>query len=227
MGAWPPSPSASRARMTGTQRRAQLLDVVAHAVRREGLRRHERRGDRRPRRGVQARRLRALRRQGGHLRGRRRPRDPGPDRRPHGGARGRRPPARCWSSGPRSPCSTYIETSEDGLPHPRPRLARRPGDRHVLLAHRRRRHARSSTCWPTSSASAGRTRKAAPMYAQMLVGMVALTGQWWLDARQPGQVGGRGAPGQPRVERAVGLERRPQLTKRLPDRPPAECLDVE
>jgi AcrR family transcriptional regulator len=27
--------------------------------------------------------------------------------------------------------------------------------------------------------------KAAPMYAQMLVGMVALTGQWWLDARQP------------------------------------------
>ncbi len=27
--------------------------------------------------------------------------------------------------------------------------------------------------------------KAAPMYAQMLVGMVALTGQWWLDARKP------------------------------------------
>jgi len=25
----------------------------------------------------------------------------------------------------------------------------------------------------------------APMYAQMLVGMVALTGQWWLDAQQP------------------------------------------
>ncbi|MFC6086139.1 TetR/AcrR family transcriptional regulator [Sphaerisporangium aureirubrum] len=25
----------------------------------------------------------------------------------------------------------------------------------------------------------------APMYAQMLVGMVALTGQWWLDARSP------------------------------------------
>ncbi|TAK68440.1 MAG: TetR/AcrR family transcriptional regulator [Actinomycetota bacterium] len=27
--------------------------------------------------------------------------------------------------------------------------------------------------------------KMAPMYAQMLVGMVALTGQWWLDARKP------------------------------------------
>ena len=26
---------------------------------------------------------------------------------------------------------------------------------------------------------------AAPMYAQMLVGMVGTTGQWWLDARQP------------------------------------------
>lgn len=25
----------------------------------------------------------------------------------------------------------------------------------------------------------------APMYSQMLVGMVALTGQWWLDARKP------------------------------------------
>jgi AcrR family transcriptional regulator len=27
--------------------------------------------------------------------------------------------------------------------------------------------------------------KLAPMYAQMLVGMVALTGQWWLEARKP------------------------------------------
>ena len=26
---------------------------------------------------------------------------------------------------------------------------------------------------------------AAPMYAQMLVGMIALTGQWWLEARSP------------------------------------------
>jgi hypothetical protein len=25
--------------------------------------------------------------------------------------------------------------------------------------------------------------RAAPMYAQMLVGMVALTGQWWMDQR--------------------------------------------
>jgi AcrR family transcriptional regulator len=29
------------------------------------------------------------------------------------------------------------------------------------------------------------TTKLAPMYAQMLVGMVALTGQWWLEERKP------------------------------------------
>jgi AcrR family transcriptional regulator len=33
--------------------------------------------------------------------------------------------------------------------------------------------------------SRGFDPKFAPMYAQMLVGMVALTGQWWLDARRP------------------------------------------
>lgn len=34
-------------------------------------------------------------------------------------------------------------------------------------------------------ASRGLDASFAPMYAQMLVGMVALTGQWWLDARHP------------------------------------------
>ncbi|MHB1064827.1 MAG: TetR/AcrR family transcriptional regulator [Georgenia sp.] len=29
---------------------------------------------------------------------------------------------------------------------------------------------------------------AAPMYAQMLVGLIALTGQWWLEARHPDKV---------------------------------------
>jgi AcrR family transcriptional regulator len=33
--------------------------------------------------------------------------------------------------------------------------------------------------------SRGLDAKYAPMYAQMLVGMVALTGQWWLDVRRP------------------------------------------
>jgi AcrR family transcriptional regulator len=31
----------------------------------------------------------------------------------------------------------------------------------------------------------GYQSKLAPMYAQMLVGMVALTGQWWLEVRKP------------------------------------------
>ena len=29
--------------------------------------------------------------------------------------------------------------------------------------------------------------RAAPLYAQMLVGLVSLTGQWWLEARTPGK----------------------------------------
>jgi AcrR family transcriptional regulator len=41
---------------------------------------------------------------------------------------------------------------------------------HILVAEFKRR---------------GYDAKTAPMYAQMLVGMVALTGQWWLDARKP------------------------------------------
>ena len=34
-------------------------------------------------------------------------------------------------------------------------------------------------------AKTGMSTKAAPMYAQMLVGMVAFTGQWWLEERKP------------------------------------------
>jgi AcrR family transcriptional regulator len=33
--------------------------------------------------------------------------------------------------------------------------------------------------------AAGLETKTAPLYAQMLVGMIALTGQYWLDARSP------------------------------------------
>ena len=36
-------------------------------------------------------------------------------------------------------------------------------------------------------ASRGYEQESAPLYAQMLVGMVALTGQWWLDVRKPGK----------------------------------------
>ncbi len=36
-------------------------------------------------------------------------------------------------------------------------------------------------------AARGYSPDLAPMYSQMLVGMVALTGQWWLDVRTPGR----------------------------------------
>ncbi len=36
-------------------------------------------------------------------------------------------------------------------------------------------------------AARGMSAQFAPMYAQMLVGMVALTGQWWLEERSPGR----------------------------------------
>ncbi|TCP56362.1 TetR family transcriptional regulator [Tamaricihabitans halophyticus] len=37
----------------------------------------------------------------------------------------------------------------------------------------------------TQFSARGYDAKLAPLYAQALVGMVALTGQWWLDARKP------------------------------------------
>src|SRR6201995_4781603 len=38
-------------------------------------------------------------------------------------------------------------------------------------------------------AAQGLRTELAPMYAQMLVGMVGLTGQWWLEERRPGRDG--------------------------------------
>ena len=35
--------------------------------------------------------------------------------------------------------------------------------------------------------ASGLNPKLAPLYAQALVGMIALTGQWWLDTRRPGK----------------------------------------
>ncbi len=79
---------------------------------------------------------------------------------------------------------TYIETSEDGfriLVRDSP-VAQATGTfssligdvaqqvEHLLAAQFKKR---------------GLNPKVAPIYAQMLVGMVALTGQYWLDARSP------------------------------------------
>jgi len=65
----------------------------------------------------------------------------------------------------------------------------------------------------------GQDPKTAPIYAQMLVGMVALTGQWWLDARSPSKDEVAAHLVNLAWNGLYGLERRPQLT------PPS--VDVE
>ena len=78
----------------------------------------------------------------------------------------------------------YIEENADGF-----RILVRDSARGPAAA-------RTARCWPTSPGqveyimaeflkSRGRDPKLAPMYSQMMVGMVAFTGQWWLDARKP------------------------------------------
>ncbi len=53
--------------------------------------------------------------------------------------------------------------------------------------------------------------RTAPIYAQMLVGMVALTGQYWLDARNPKKTDVAAHLVNLAWNGLVGLERRPQL----------------
>ena len=55
--------------------------------------------------------------------------------------------------------------------------------------------------------------RTAPIYAQMLVGMVALTGQWWLDARRPRKAEVAAHLVNLAWNGLSGLERRPQLTR--------------
>jgi len=59
----------------------------------------------------------------------------------------------------------------------------------------------------------GQDPKTAPMYAQMLVGMVALTGQWWLDARRPSKNQVAAHLVNLAWNGLSGLERRPLLTR--------------
>ena len=54
--------------------------------------------------------------------------------------------------------------------------------------------------------------RTAPIYAQMLVGMVALTGQYWLDARSPKKADVAAALVNLAWNGLAGLERRPRLT---------------
>ena len=66
--------------------------------------------------------------------------------------------------------------------------------------------------------SRGFDAKYAPMYAQMLVGMVALTGQWWLDVRRPKKADVAKHLVNLAWNGLAGLEPKPRLTDG--DRPP-------
>jgi AcrR family transcriptional regulator len=58
--------------------------------------------------------------------------------------------------------------------------------------------------------------KFAPMYSQMLVGMVALTGQWWLDVRKPKKADVAAHLVNLAWNGLSGLEARPRLSDRDP-----------
>jgi AcrR family transcriptional regulator len=62
--------------------------------------------------------------------------------------------------------------------------------------------------------SRGYDPKLAPMYAQMLVGMVALTGQWWLEVRSPKKAEVAAHLVNLAWHGLGGMERRPQLVGR-------------
>ncbi|GII64622.1 hypothetical protein Skr01_47070 [Sphaerisporangium krabiense] len=66
----------------------------------------------------------------------------------------------------------------------------------------------------------------APMYAQMLVGMVALTGQWWLDARRPDREEVAAHLVNLAWNGLTGLEPRPKLTA-ASTRPAAPAAPLE
>ncbi len=82
--------------------------------------------------------------------------------------------------------------------------------------------------------------RTAPIYAQMLVGMVALTGQHWLDARSPDKADVAAALVNLAWNGLSAMERRPRLTTAteaarpgtaepgaLPDDPPGALPDTE
>ena len=188
--------------MTGTGATRAAAGRRSPAVRREGLRGHERRGDRGAGRSVQAGRLRALRRQGGPLRRRRRPRDPGrcstritASLSSGGATRG------SCSSARRSPCSTTSRTprTASGSSCATPPSPSRTGTFASLISDVA---SQVEHLLADEFRARGLDPKTAPLYAQMLVGHGRPDRP--VLARPPHAEEGRGrrAPGQPRLERA-------------------------
>ena len=71
------------------------------------------------------------------------------------------------------------------VPDPGPGLAGGQHQRHVLQPAQRHRQPGRVPAGRRVQAAAASTPKLAGLYSQALVGMVALTGQWWLEVRKP------------------------------------------
>ena len=72
----------------------------------------------------------------------------------------------------------------------------------------------------------GLDAKVAPLYAQMLVGMVALTGQSWLDQRRPKKADVAAHLVNLAWNGLSGLERKPTLRKAEPSRDRADVIEA-
>ena len=146
---------APRARMTGTERRQQLIEIARVAVRRARLRGDVDRGDRAARQCVQTRCLRTLRRQGGAVRGRRRPRDVGAAGRHHVVADQQPVTGPRRTGGPRA--AHLRRGAHRRVPHPDSRLAGRPSRRARTPACSTTRSARSRRSSPATSPAGAST----------------------------------------------------------------------
>ena len=193
---------SSRVRMTGRERREQLLDIGRKLFAEQGLRGHLGRGDRRPGRGLEAGRLRALRRQGGALRRRRRPRGGAACSAMTGALTATGAPARAARAG-RAGAARLHRVLERRLPHPGPRLPgrlRRPARSRRSSATSAPRSSTSSSPSSRPAASTRRTRRSTRRCSSAWSRSPASGGS---TSRKPAQGGGGRPPGQPRLERAV------------------------
>ena len=206
------SKRAPRSRMTATQRREQLLDVSRAPVREKGFEGtsveeiaaraevskpvvYEHFGGKE---GIYAvvvdREIQALT---GAL---------------TGALDGRRPPEGAASSGPRWRCSATSRRHEDGfriLVRDSP-VAQATGTFSSLIGDVA---TQVEHLLADQFKKQGQDPKTAPIYAQMLVGMVALTGQWWLDARSPSKNDVAAHLVNLAWNGLSALERRPTLTR--------------
>ena len=158
----------------------------ARPVRRARLRRHLRRGGRGAGRREQAGRLRALRRQGGPVRRRRRPRGPGACSTSFTGALSADRPRELLEQATLALLS-YVEDCSDGfriLVRESPVGQEASGGFGTIISDvaQQVEHILAETFL-----ARGLTTTPAPLYSQALVGQVALVGQWWLDHREMGR----------------------------------------